>query len=194
MNQRLRDLTNRYVDMQEDERKRLARQVHDELGQELAAAKMRLSVEGDTYTHLDLIGVLDDLIQSSRQLSKSLRPAQLDHFGLSVAINDHMIQFSNIHNFKFEFYTDISHIDIDSNIELSLFRIYQEGVHNIHCSPRYGDFFGNDYPRRSNNWVGTNSRHPSRRSNLVPSSQNRLSDATPRPSQSCEQGQHLHSF
>ena len=81
-NQRLRDLSNRYVELQEDERKRLARQVHDELGQQLVATKMNLTIPNNDCSLDEIVCMLDGLIDTTRQLSKSLRPAQLDHLGL----------------------------------------------------------------------------------------------------------------
>ena len=124
-NQRLRDLSNRYIELQEDERKRLARQVHDELGQQLVATKMKLSI-GD-YDSVVVMDMLDDLIHTTRQLSKSLRPAQLDHLGLVAAINDHLHQFSNQYDLDYNFVSDIDDDALDSTVASSLFRIYQEG-------------------------------------------------------------------
>lgn len=136
-NQRLRDLSNRYIELQEDERKRLARQVHDELGQQLVATKMKLSI-GD-YDSVVVMDMLDDLIHTTRQLSKSLRPAQLDHLGLVAAINDHLHQFSNQYDLDYNFVSDIDDDALDSTVASSLFRIYQEGIHNIlkHSQARY---------------------------------------------------------
>lgn len=138
-NQRLRDLSNRYVELQEDERKRLARQVHDEFGQQLVATKMKLTIPNNDCSLDDIVGMLDGLIDTTRQLSTSLRPAQLDHLGLIAAINDHAQNFTDQYNIHCDFFTDIDDSILNSVVASTLFRIYQEGLHNIlkHSNANY---------------------------------------------------------
>ena len=77
-------LSQQLLSIQEDERKRVARYVHDEIGQQLASLKISLESQNNSITRsLDQI---QGLIGTSRKIAKELRPAQLDLLGLKEAI------------------------------------------------------------------------------------------------------------
>jgi PAS domain S-box-containing protein len=86
--QRLRTLSHQLLDAQEKERRRLAHELHDELGQSLSAIKINLQVlrnapAADVHASLaDLIAIVDQTIQQTRQVALELRPSMLDDFGL----------------------------------------------------------------------------------------------------------------
>src|SRR5947207_15636909 len=84
-NHQLRFLSRRYVQVQEDERRRLARELHDQIGQALTAAKIsvqsakRSKKREAIAQHLDsATEVLDGILEEVRQLTLNLRPAALD--------------------------------------------------------------------------------------------------------------------
>jgi signal transduction histidine kinase len=99
----MRRLSQRLVHAQEDERRRLAREHHDEVGQMLTALRMeigkvergRASTGGAFATSLaECKRIVDTVMQSVRALSMGLRPAMLDDFGLGSALDWHARDFS----------------------------------------------------------------------------------------------------
>jgi len=124
--------------IQDEERRRVARELHDGLGQNLAAAKMRL----DTLLHLDsgggrevkeTIEIMDHAIQQVRSVSHLLHPPLLDEVGLLSALQwylDGLTKRSNI-----ETSLDVSPGDLPrltSEIETAVFRIIQEALTNVY--------------------------------------------------------------
>lgn len=128
-------LAARLMQLQEEERARLSRDLHDQLGQRLSALKIildRLDRHGD---HPELTGVgaeiAQELIEMVREMSFELRPAMLDELGLPAAIR-HYVERS----------AEASGLDVTIDVEESLpslsdagstacFRILQEAVTNV---------------------------------------------------------------
>jgi signal transduction histidine kinase len=99
----MRRLSQRLVVAQEDERRRLARELHDEIGQMLTALRMELgkaervhasSRDGFAVSVADCKRIIDTVMESVRALSMGLRPAMLDDFGLGSALDWHVRDFS----------------------------------------------------------------------------------------------------
>jgi signal transduction histidine kinase len=99
----MRHLSQRLVHAQEDERRRLARELHDEVGQMLTAARMELgradrgrAVPNGVFAAsvAECKRILDTVMESVRALSMGLRPAMLDDFGLGSALDWHARDFS----------------------------------------------------------------------------------------------------
>jgi signal transduction histidine kinase len=99
----LRRLSHRLVRAQEDERRRLARELHDEVGQMLTALRMQLgraertrSATGSDFAGsvAECKGIIDTILRTVRDLSMGLRPAMLDDFGLGSALDWHVRDFS----------------------------------------------------------------------------------------------------
>jgi two-component system, NarL family, sensor kinase len=131
-------LLNASIRLQEEERQRLAADLHDDAGPLLATARLYLSenlVNLDKATQLQSIfqarQILDDTIQLIRNISHSLMPPTLKNFGLESAVNDlfQKIGGSGAINAssRFHDYKD----RLKSEKELILFRIVQELVNNI---------------------------------------------------------------
>lgn len=126
------------IKLQEEERKRLAADLHDDAGPLLATAKLYLN---ENFMNLEKTAqlqalfsskqIIDDTIQLIRNISHSLMPPTLKNFGLGSAINDFFQKISNSGtlnaNVKFHDYK----VRLKAENELILFRVIQELVNNI---------------------------------------------------------------
>ncbi len=134
--QSLRTLTARLLQLQDEERRRFSRELHDSLGQYLAAVKMNLdmfnnSQPGDRLL-AEAIHLLDQSIAETRTISHLLHPPLLDEAGFSSAAKwylDGFAQRSGI-EVKSDFPDDVGRLP--KSIELGLFRVLQESLTNIH--------------------------------------------------------------
>lgn len=133
-----RVLLNASIKMQEEERQRLAADLHDDAGPLLATARLYLNenlVNQDKATQLQAIfqarQIIDDTIQLIRNISHSLMPPTLKNFGLESAINDQFQKISGSGTInassRFHDYKD----RLKPETELVVFRIVQELVGNI---------------------------------------------------------------
>lgn len=127
----LRYLTQRMITAQEEERRRIARELHDEWGQVLSSVKMDVGLmEGCSEEVRKRIDTkLDRLLANSRELSRMLRPSLLDQQGLAPALEHLVSDFRQ--NFNIEI--QISGIDrrFGESIEITCFRLVQECLTNI---------------------------------------------------------------
>lgn len=131
-------LLNASIRLQEEERQRLAADLHDDAGPLLATARLYLNenlVNQDKATQLQSIfqarQILDDTIQLIRNISHSLMPPTLKNFGLESATNDmfQKISGSGTINASSRFHDYKERLKSDK--ELILFRVVQELVNNI---------------------------------------------------------------
>lgn len=131
-------LLNASVRMQEEERQRIAADLHDDAGPLLATARLYLNenlVNQDKATQLQSIfqvrQILDDTIQLVRNISHSLMPPTLKNFGLESAVNDAIqkIGGSGIINASSRFHDYKERLKVDT--ELLVFRVVQELINNI---------------------------------------------------------------
>jgi two-component system, NarL family, sensor kinase len=131
-------LLNASIRLQEEERQRLAADLHDDAGPLLATARLYLNenlVNQDKATQLQSIfqarQILDDTIQLIRNMSHSLMPPTLKNFGLESAINDtfQKISGSGTINASSRFHDYKERLKLDK--ELIIFRIVQELLNNI---------------------------------------------------------------
>lgn len=131
-------LLNASIKLQEEERQRLAADLHDDAGPLLATARLYLNenlVNQDKATQLQAIfqarQIIDDTIQLVRNISHSLMPPTLKNFGLESAINDLFQKISGSGTInassRFHEYKD----RLKSEKELTIFRIVQELINNI---------------------------------------------------------------
>jgi signal transduction histidine kinase len=136
--QRLEDLSKRLVHTQEVERRHLARELHDDIGQVLTMIKLNLqSIDRDglvtqTVDSLEAgLDAVDDAIQRVRNLSRDLRPSVLDDLGLVPALRWFIDQQAQQAPFEAAFYTDVFEDRLPSNLENAYFRIVQEAMTNV---------------------------------------------------------------
>lgn len=131
-------LLNASIRLQEEERQRLAADLHDDAGPLLATARLYLNenlVNQDKSTQLQSIfqarQILDDTIQLIRNMSHNLMPPTLKNFGLESAVNDtfQKISGSGTINASSRFHDYKDRLKLDK--ELIIFRIVQELLNNI---------------------------------------------------------------
>ncbi len=141
LNRQLRTLTAHLQDVREKEQARIAREIHDELGQMLTAIKMDISSagkkigksEGDARNHLtNALSLVDDTIKSVRKIASELRPSVLDDLGLEAALDWQSQEFEK-HNPDIQclFYSSVHDLNIDKNTATALYRIFQESLTNV---------------------------------------------------------------
>lgn len=119
--------------VQEDERRRLARDLHDGIGQHLTALRHRLDQlpRDDATTMLDqAVELCDIAIRETRTLSRLLRPQVLDDFGLSAALGWLARTFSESSRLRVDVETAGLPDDLDGELATLLFRIAQEALTN----------------------------------------------------------------
>lgn len=131
-------LSQRLMNAHEVERKKIALDIHDELGQKLAALKIEALLEqkklfpNDNTFLKDFLDILDNTINTVRELSNELRPPLLDNFGLKDAMEYHLENFEKTSNIAYQFTCKetVSKL-LPQDISLALFRILQESLTNV---------------------------------------------------------------
>ena len=138
----LRSLSRSLITAREEERKKIAKEIHDELGQNLTAIKfhaawLSTNISGDEVgienNLKQLTKIADEVVQTSRKIYNSLYPQMLDDVGLVGAINWHADTFLKPAHIDFELQSKIED-DFqpdNKNILLVLFRVYQECITNV---------------------------------------------------------------
>jgi PAS domain S-box-containing protein len=137
--EQLRALTAHLERVREEERTRIAREIHDELGQALTGLKMDLSwFAGRLPNHPALLEkstamlkLIDSTVQAVRRLSTELRPAILDSLGLIPAIEWLAQEFQKRTGVQCEFVTPEEDLNVDQERTTALFRICQEALTNV---------------------------------------------------------------
>lgn len=125
--ERLRALSRRLLEVQEEERGRLARDLHDDIGQALTALKIQL----ESRARVDeCIATVSHTLERVRQLSLSLRPLQLDDLGLVAALRSHLDRQTGIAGLAPHFDAAEAPRGISPEVETACFRIAQEAINN----------------------------------------------------------------
>jgi signal transduction histidine kinase len=136
-NDQLRFLSRRLLHIQEEERRHLARELHDEIGQTLTVAKLNLKIIApDVPAKItgrldDSIQLLDRLLAQVRELSLDLRPPLLDQLGLVPALRwlvDQQAERAQLHA---TFTANVDGLKIDPAVQTACFRVAQEAITNV---------------------------------------------------------------
>ena len=140
----LRKLAQRLVEVREDERRRIARELHDELGQRLTALKMDLaSLAPGSAKSRERIGamleMLDDTVASMRRISADLRPLMLDDLGLDAAIEWLARDTARRMGIEVTVKLDEAVAAIDERSAIALYRMVQEALTNVARHARASD-------------------------------------------------------
>ncbi len=135
----LERLSARLVNAQEEERRSLARELHDAVGQALTAIKMEMGValrgvEADARARGALEqarAIAESTLQSVRDLSQVLHPSMLDDFGLPEAIRAHLRAFSKRTNIRAQLIHERMTDRLPADVEVCVYRIVQEALTNV---------------------------------------------------------------
>ena len=136
----LRFLSTRLFEAQEQERSRLSKELHDQLGHDLVALKSRVRSMGkklDQYQVLlkedcdSTIGVIDQTIENVRRISRDLKPSILEDLGLFASLQCLVEDFARQHNIRVNLdMEDIDHL-FPPQVQINLYRIFQEIFTNV---------------------------------------------------------------
>jgi signal transduction histidine kinase len=138
--EQLRALSTYLQTVREEERTRIAREVHDELGQALTSCKLDLSwIAGKLPAELKpllekaraLTAHIDSTIQTVRRISSELRPGVLDHLGLVAAIEWQANEFQNRTGIRCDLRARVREPLPNQDLATTFFRIFQETLTNV---------------------------------------------------------------
>ncbi|MBS1197614.1 MAG: domain S-box [Proteobacteria bacterium] len=137
-NQRLQSLSERLLQVQEEERRMLAHELHDEIGQSLTALKITLQSLGVRPETAALqkpinmaVDITDTALRQIRQMSLDLRPAQLDDLGLPAAIRWNLERQCQLAGLAAQFSADGLPAKFPEAIAIACYRISQEAITNV---------------------------------------------------------------
>ena len=139
-NEQLHALSHRLMEVQEEERLHLSRELHDESGQILTALMVRLGllerdleIPQQRQAHIaELKQIVKQILSNLHDLAVKLRPASLDHLGLITALKQYAEEYSRQYQIEIQFDAlDIETTRLPAEMETALFRITQESLTNI---------------------------------------------------------------
>ena len=137
---RLRELAEFLQTIREEERTRIARELHDELGQALTALRIDLRWLSGKSGSLGepaaarvaaALGVVEQSIVSLRRISEDLRPAMLDSLGLAAAVEHHLTKFSERTGVIGELRMNREEFELEDRVATTVFRVVQEALTNV---------------------------------------------------------------
>jgi len=135
---RLQILSRKRIEVQEAERRGIARELHDEIGQALTAIKINLQAamgasEAQSVEEYlkEGIEVVERVLQQVRNLSLDLRPSMLDDLGLMASLRWYLDRQSQAAGIKIDFFGDPSIKRLPQEIETTCYRIVQEALTNV---------------------------------------------------------------
>ena len=133
----MRELSQQLVNMQEEERKNLSRELHDHVAQVLTGLRMGLGrverLSGDARVSgavAECKGLVDDMFRTVRDLSLGLRPSMLDDFGLQAALEWHVRDFTRRSAINAELKMDGDFDTLPDKYRTCVYRIVQEAMTN----------------------------------------------------------------
>ena len=138
--QLLRALTGVQESIQEEERKRIARELHDELAQKLTVVKLQIAAlmstpsagePGLTRQLQDMNSLLTETMRAVGRIAANLRPIVLDELGLVAALRDLAEQFSERTYIECEFSVHPEDLSVDNRLGVPLYRMVQESLTNV---------------------------------------------------------------
>jgi PAS domain S-box-containing protein len=135
----VKKLTTHLEKIREEERTRIAREIHDELGQQLTGLKMdiewiakKMSPGGTILEKItEMISLIDQTVITVRRIVSELRPGVLDDLGLVAALEWQCKEFEKRTGIKCESEVRINYMSFGKELSINLFRMYQEALTNI---------------------------------------------------------------
>jgi signal transduction histidine kinase len=143
--QQLSAFAGRLQSSREEQRKEFAREIHDQLGGAMTGLKIDLSflassapkswhmTDGDSFLSKvnEMSKLIDETIGTVRRLVTELRPSILDDFGILAALEWQLWEFQKRTGIQSEFVSTLKDINIDEEISIAVFRIFQEALANV---------------------------------------------------------------
>ncbi len=138
--QKLRNLSLHLQNVREEERARIAREIHDELGQLLTAVKIELnsclnsSNLNDSILRsrlLKAMSLINNTISTVKRISMELRPSILDYLGITASIEWYVEEFEERTGIKCYLNFSPPTIDINNSLSITIFRVLQEALTNV---------------------------------------------------------------
>ncbi len=146
----LRNLSTALLSAREDEQKRIAMELHDELGQSLAALKLQIRVMSDEFSDqeqvCDWLGRLrsniNEIIENVRRLSRNLSPVIIDDLGLDAALENIVQNFSAVYSITCSYNPQSLDVIESADGRRLVYRLVQETLNNIgkHSKATHIDF------------------------------------------------------
>lgn len=139
-NKRMRSLSRRLVQVQENERRHIARELHDDAGQALVSLRYGLRLlekeigqEGEAAKHVAELRLRTDAVMDSlHRLAVDLRPASLDHLGLDAALRQYSLSAGSKYGLAVRFKSrGFGAERLPSGVETALYRVVQEAMTNV---------------------------------------------------------------
>jgi PAS domain S-box-containing protein len=135
------------VEGEERERQRIAKELHDGLGQYLTASNMNLTSVYEDLKNIPAglsrafetgLEFLNHAISETRNISQNLLPKAIQDYGLELAAESLVNHLSNNNEIEFHFYKNLGGVKISDKIQINLYRILQEGLNNAirHGKPK----------------------------------------------------------
>jgi len=141
-------LSERLINAQEEERARLARELHDDVSQQIAALSIGMSnlkrqiPQGQEEAREQSVRLQQKLVQvaeSIRRLSHELHPAVLEHSGLGAAVRDYCLEFGLLTNIRVTCKAEGSFENVPIAVALCVYRVTQEALQNVAKHARVGE-------------------------------------------------------
>jgi signal transduction histidine kinase len=138
--EQLKALSSRLVELQDEERRRIALELHDETGQALTSLSVGLGLLqqelGPNSTGATRVSELKELVNeimsNLHRLAVDLHPVSLDKLGLADSVQQYAERFANLHGLQLELeLNDLEGIRLQPKTEITLYRILQEALTNI---------------------------------------------------------------
>jgi signal transduction histidine kinase len=138
--EQLRQLFFHTQNIREEERARIAREIHDELGQQLTGLKMDVFWLNKKLNPVDaevkekiagMIGLIDSTVRSVRKISSDLRPGILDDLGLIAALDWQSSEFEKRTEIECKFHSETNEQNFEKDLATNIFRIFQETLTNV---------------------------------------------------------------
>jgi len=143
--EQLRKFASHLLNVREDEKTALAREIHDDLGQILVALKIDTgllknkvvnsipSIDSEEITAKfdNIVTLIDDTIKTARRIMNGLRPEVLEINGFVSAVTSYLREFEDRYHIICEFISEISDIEMNFQQSLAFFRILQEALNNV---------------------------------------------------------------
>ncbi len=138
--EQLRELSRYLQKVREEERLRIAREIHDELGQQLTGLKMDIAwlmkksgMDNPDIKNkfADTLSLVDNTVKSIRRIATELRPSVIDDLGLNASLEWQVEEFGSRMGIEINYENSFDDTTINPDISIGLFRILQESLTNI---------------------------------------------------------------